>query len=198
MPCSCSSTDQHGKPAHEGEVPFKRGTGIPLMRVLFTLYHDYRRTNQNCKMRQWCLWRLLCPFSTSMFAPIYRNFYLCVGFFFVQTLRCWAARESLCANEPVPCTAAKTVAGTKHASFVWPTKLASLVPATVLAAVHGTDPLAHRLTRAAQHYQSVWTTKKTKKSNAQIEISINWCLAAMERGHMNLHRHRFLQFWFVL
>ena len=35
-------------------------------------------------------------------------------------------------------------------------------------------------------------------SNAQIEISINWC---MERGHMNLHsnRHcRFLQFGFFL
>ena len=36
-------------------------------------------------------------------------------------------------------------------------------------------------------------------SNAQIEISINWC---MERGHMNLHRlrhhRRFLQLWFFL
>ena len=51
--------------------------------------------------------------------------------------------------------------------------------------------LAHRLSRVARH-RSVWTFIS---SNAQIEISINWC---MERGHMNLHRHhcRFLQFWF--
>ena len=33
-----------GNPAHEG--------GIPLMRVLFTLHHDYRKKNQNCIKRQ--------------------------------------------------------------------------------------------------------------------------------------------------
>ena len=52
-------------------------------------------------------------------APIYnRNFYLCVRKKSVQTLRCWATRESLCANGSVPCTAAETIARTLLASFV--------------------------------------------------------------------------------
>ena len=39
------------------------GPGIPLKRVLFTLHHDYRKKNQNCKKRQWCLWRFMCLLS---------------------------------------------------------------------------------------------------------------------------------------
>ena len=51
---------------------------------------------------------------------------------------------------------------------------------------------------SAQTFMGRSTSKclnKTKKSNAPIEISINWC---MERGHMNLHRHhcRLMQFCF--
>ena len=74
-------------------------------------------------------------------------------------------------------------------------ELGSLVRAIVSAAVHG---------------QTHWCTdfhgygsldiemfEFILFSNAQIEISINWC---MERGHMNLHTHRhhcrFLHFGF--
>ena len=53
-------------------------------------------------------------------------------------------------------------------------KLASLVRAIVSTAVHGTDPLAQTFTgRSTSECLNFFF------SNAQIEISINWC---MERG----------------
>ena len=66
---------QYRKPAPEGDSPsrggflLKRGT-VPLKRVLFTLHHDYRKKNQNCKKRQWCLWRFMCPLSMHQFIKI--------------------------------------------------------------------------------------------------------------------------------
>ena len=49
------------------------GGGFPVKRVLFTLHHDYRKKNQNCKNRQWwhfwCLlliWRFMCPLSMAI------------------------------------------------------------------------------------------------------------------------------------
>ena len=45
----------------------------------------------------------------SMFAPIYRNFYLCVGIFLFKHFDV-EPPVKVCANESVPCTAAKTVA----------------------------------------------------------------------------------------
>ena len=98
--------------------PLKRGT-VPLMSVLFTLHHGYRKKNQNCKKRQWCLWRFMCPLSLHQFIKIS----ICaLKKKKVQTLRCRATRESLCANGSVPCTAAETIARTKLASFVWEQK----------------------------------------------------------------------------
>ena len=98
--------------------PQKGDCTVPLKRVHFTLHHDYRKKNQNCKKRWWCLWFMKVHVS-SLHAPTYRNFYLCVGEKKVQTLRCRATCESLCANGSVPCTTAETIAQTKLASFVW-------------------------------------------------------------------------------
>ena len=73
------------------------------------------------------------------------------------------------------------------------TELESLVRPIVSAAVHGK-------TRWRTDFHGSLYIEMFEFilfSNAQIEISINWC---MERGHMNLHRHhcRFLQLWFFL
>ena len=77
------------------------------------------------------------------------------------------------------------------------TELGSLVRPIVLAAVHGK-------TRWRTDFHGSLNIEMFEFilfSNAQIEISINWCMV-LERGHMNLHRHRhhcrFLQFWFFL
>ena len=48
----------------------KRGT-VPLMRGYFSLCITiYRRKNQNCKRRQWFLWRFMCPLSMHQFIEI--------------------------------------------------------------------------------------------------------------------------------
>ena len=92
-----------------GSVASYVSTGNPLITIT--------EKNQNCKKRQWCLWRFMCPLSMHQFIEIS----ICaLGKKYVQTLRCRATRESLCAiNGSVPCTAAKTLARTKLASFVW-------------------------------------------------------------------------------
>ena len=73
------------------------------------------------------------------------------------------------------------------------TELGSLVHPIVLAAVHGKT----RWRTDFHGWLDIEMFEFILFSNAQIEISINWC---MERGHMNLHRHhcRFLQLWFFL
>ena len=57
------------------------------------------------------------------------------------------------------------------------TKLASLVRARVAAAVHGTDPfIAHRLSKKITGCSTSKCLNFFFSSNAQIEISINWCM----------------------
>ena len=56
-----------GPPSRGGFPLKKRGARAPLMRGLFTLHYDYRRKNQNCKKRQWCLWRFMGPLSMHQF-----------------------------------------------------------------------------------------------------------------------------------
>ena len=76
----------------------KLSTGNPLMRGTVPLM------NQNCIKWQWCLWRFMCPLSMHQFIDIsimHRS--VRSNFFFVQTLRCWATCESLCANWSVLC-----------------------------------------------------------------------------------------------
>ena len=102
----CGMNSVFGQKAKEIEL----GTGNPLMRAstplkkdLFTLHHDYRKKNQNCIKRQWCM----KVHVSSLHAPIYRNFYLCVRNFFLSSKHFDVERpvisfESLCANGSVP------------------------------------------------------------------------------------------------
>ena len=110
-----SSSDQHGKPAHEGEVPFKRGTGSPPHEGSFhfvSWLQENKPKLQKATMMSTIVYELKAPmsfFHESMFAPIYRNFYLCVGIFLFKHFDV-EPPVKVCANESVPCTAAKTVA----------------------------------------------------------------------------------------
>ena len=92
---------QYRKPSKGGLSPsWLRGAGglppPPPKRVLFTLHHDCRKKNQFIEIS-------ICALEKIN----------------VQTLRCRATREILCANGSVPCTAAETITRTKRASFVW-------------------------------------------------------------------------------
>ena len=80
----------------------------PLKRVLFTLHHDLQEKKEPK------LQKATIVHVSSLHAPIYRNFYLCIGKKNLQTLRCRSTRESLCANGSVPCTAAYSANPMKH------------------------------------------------------------------------------------
>ena len=55
--------------------PLKMGT-VPLMRVLFTLHHDLQEKEP--KLQKATMMSMKVHVS-SLHAPIYRNFYLCIG-----------------------------------------------------------------------------------------------------------------------
>ena len=56
-----------GHPPHE-EGPGPSSWGFFLLCEI--LHHDYRRKNQNCKKRQYCLWRFMGPLSMHQFIEI--------------------------------------------------------------------------------------------------------------------------------
>ena len=98
---------------------------------------------------------------SSLHAPIYRNFYLCFGKKKVLTLRCGATRESLCANGSVPCTAAKTIAWTKLANFVWQLKKIRGFP-------HETPTIRNRFNLISEERVKIF------KQNSENVMKIGW------------------------
>ena len=103
-----------GNPLMRGTVPLMREAGGPPQEGSF---HFASRLQEKEPKLQKATKMSMKAHVSSLHAPIYRNFYLCVEKKKVQTLRCRATCESLCANGSVPCTAAETIARTNLASF---------------------------------------------------------------------------------
>ena len=112
--------DQCGKPvlipSKGGLSPHEPGPGAPLKRDLFTLHHDLQKKEP--KLQKATMMSMKVHVS-SLHAPIYRNFYLCIGKKKLKHSRCRATRESLCANGSVLCDADETIGRTKLPSSIW-------------------------------------------------------------------------------
>ena len=119
---------QYWKPAHEGDSPSKGGLspswGFFSLCLCITIY---RRKNQNCKKRQWCLFEgSNSSFHVSSLHGIMHQFIeisICAleNKIYSNILMSSDPWKSVC-QRVCPCTAAKTIGRTKLPSSVWEEK----------------------------------------------------------------------------
>ena len=96
--------------------PPSRGGPSPSRGYFSLCITIYRRKNQNCKKRQWCLWRFMCPLSMHQFIEIS----ICALENKINSNISMSSDPWKSVRQRVfPCTAAETIGRTKLPSSIW-------------------------------------------------------------------------------
>ena len=123
------------------------GPGAPSRGFFSLCITIYRRKNQNCKKRQWCLWRFMCPLSMHQFIKIS----ICALENKINSNISMSSDPWNSVRQPVfPCTAAETIGRTKLPSFFG--RLGTILRAQACKRAHlhtrvklcSLDPLAYQ------------------------------------------------------